>query len=259
MTFKIASWNINSIRKGAKEALIFFCELENPDIICLQETKCTGKDGEIFFNGNKLLDIYKYRYWNNSIKGHHGTAVFSKTEPKCVSYSVPDMEHCSGRVVLLEYDNFTLLNTYVPNTGTGTLAEENRKEWHKGLLKWLKEIALSKKLFIWCGDLNVVREPKLDTSHQKYRLQNNSRSYGGMKIFEYEHLCEYLNLGFHDIFRTMFPETQSFTWFSTRNDKVGWRLDYFITNDMSKIGNIVHCEKFESCVSDHAPLFIELY
>lgn len=256
---KIVSWNVNSIRKGINEALTLFCELENPDIICFQETKCTGKDGEIFFKNNKLSDTYKFRYWNDSIKGHHGVAIFSKTEPKEIYYSVPDMEHCSGRVVLLEYDNFTILNTYVPNTGTGILAEEKREEWHRGLLWWLEERIISKKLLIWCGDLNVVREPKLDTSHQKYRLKDNKKSYGGMKIFEYEHLCEYLNMGLYDVFRIMFPETQSFTWFSNFNDKVGWRLDYFITNDITKIKNIVHCEKFDKLVSDHAPLFINLY
>jgi exodeoxyribonuclease III len=255
---KIVSWNVNSIRKGVTEALIFFCESENPDIICFQETKCTGKDGEIFFRDNKLLDTYKYRYWNDSIKGHHGVAIFSKTEPIETSYNIPDMEHCSGRVILLEYDTFTLLNTYVPNTGTGTVAEEKRKKWHEGLLNWLKERTISKKFLIWCGDLNVVREPILDTSHKKYRLKDNSKSYGGMKIFEYEHLCEYLNLGLYDIFRTMFPETQSFTWFSNYNDKVRWRLDYFFTNDMTKIENIVHCKKFGKEVSDHSPLFISL-
>lgn len=255
---KIASWNVNSIRKGVEDALNLFCELENPDIICFQETKCTGKDGEIHFKSSKLLETYKYRYWNDSIRGHHGVAIFSKTEPKEIIYDIPEMDHCSGRVILLEFDNFTLLNTYVPNTGTGIIAENKRNDWHAGLLEWLKERTLSEKLFIWCGDLNVVREPKLDTSHQKYRLKNNKNSYGGMKIFEYEHLCEYLELGLHDIFRTFFPETQSFTWFSTRNDKVGWRLDYFITNDITSIKNIVHCEKFDKEVSDHVPLFIVL-
>jgi exodeoxyribonuclease III len=256
---KIASWNVNSIRKGVNDTLNLFCETENPDIICFQETKCTGKDGEIFFKSSKLSNIYKFRYWNDSVKGHHGVAIFSKIEPKEISYCVPDMEHCLGRVVLLEYDTFTLLNTYVPNTGTGTLAEEKREKWHQGLLKWLEERTISKKLLIWCGDLNVVREPTLDTSHKKCRLNDNKKSYGGMKIFEYEHLCEYLNLGLCDVFRTMFPDIPSFTWFSARNNKVGWRLDYFITNDMTKIKSIVHSQKLDESVSDHVLLFICLY
>lgn len=256
---KIASWNVNSIRKGVKDTLSDYCSDIKPDIICFQETKCTGKDGESFFKNSDLTKIYPYRYWNDSIKGHHGVAVWSKIKPINIYNALPDMEHCKGRIVCLEFDDFTLLNTYVPNTGTGEEAEKRREQWHKGLLNWLTKRIKDEKLLIWCGDLNVVREPNLDTSHQIKRNKNNKNSYGGMKIFEYEQLCEYLDLGIHDVFRTFNPNIKSFTWFSTRNSNVGWRLDYFMTNKISSIQNIIHCDKPHSLsISDHTMLYIIL-
>jgi exodeoxyribonuclease III len=255
---KILSWNVNSIRKNILESLIYIDSVECPDILCFQETKCTEKDGEKFFKEHPLTKKYPYRYWNDSIRGHYGVSVWCKKSPINVFKEIIEMPHCSGRVLLLEFEEFTLLNTYVPNTGMGENAELRRTEWHNGIYKWLLQRIEDDKFFIWCGDLNVVREPELDTSHLKYRKKNNKDNCGGMKIFEYEQLCEYLNLGLFDVFRTLNEDVKSFTWYSNFNNKVGWRLDYFLVNDIDKIKNIVHLKKFDKSVSDHSPLYIQL-
>lgn len=254
---KIVSWNVNSIRKGVIESLVEFCNTEEPDIICFQETKCTKVDGELYFLSVKdLTKKYPYRCWNDSQKGHFGVSVWSKIEPNEVSLQIKDMEYCQGRVILLEFDNFTLLNTYVPNTGTGEAAEVRRTLWHRGLINYLEKRMKDSKNFIWCGDLNVVREPSIDTSHKKIRIKDNSKSPGGMKIFEYEQFCEYLKLGLVDVFRYFHKDVKSFTWHSFFNNNVGWRLDYFITNNIDNVKEIVHYKKFDKGVSDHSPLYI---
>ena len=72
---KIISWNVNGIRAAIKKGFYDFMENENPDIICLQETKAHKDQVDL-----KLPD-YPYQFWNSAIKkGYSGTAIFSKVE-----------------------------------------------------------------------------------------------------------------------------------------------------------------------------------
>ena len=160
-----------------------------------------------------------------------------------------------GRVLILEFEELTLLNTYVPNTGRGEIAEDHRKVWHNALITWLADRFEEDKLFVWCGDLNVVSEPELDTSHHKVRPK---KPIAGLKQFEKDHFDEYIELGLVDVFRTLYPDTISYTWFSPRNQEVGWRLDYFLVNDISRIEDVIHNEKLSSTVSDHTWIMITI-
>lgn len=263
MSFKIVSWNVNSIRKGVHDTLVELSENQSPDIICFQETKATGPDAEKYFANSDLKNIYPYRYWNDSVSGQAGVAVWSKVKPLNVFTEVPRLFHLKeGRILILEFDTFILLNTYVPNTGRGEIAENERKVWHNAIISWLSSQldtcgtdTDTDKFLIWCGDLNVVREPALDTTHHKVVPKKPS---AGMKQFERDHLAEYLDLGLNDVFRSMYPDKKSYTWFSPRIYGVGWRLDYFLVNDMSKIEDIFHNEKLDSKISDHTWIMLTL-
>src|SRR6266568_2281882 len=71
-TFKIISWNVNGIRASIKKGFIEYIKKENPDIVCLQETKA--------IQGQAQIDLPDYtEYWNSAErKGYSGTAIFSK-------------------------------------------------------------------------------------------------------------------------------------------------------------------------------------
>jgi len=246
MALKIVSWNVNSIRKGVYDELLKLDNEHSPDIICFQETKATGYDAEQFFKDKEILSNYPYRYWNDSVSGQAGTSIWSKIEPLKIIYDIPR---------IFQLKNVTLLNTYVPNTGRGEIAEEQRKVWHNAIIDWLAEQFEKDKLFIWCGDLNVVSEPDLDTSHHKVRPKKPS---AGLKEFEKKHFDEYIDLGLSDAFRTLYPDTVSYTWYSPRNISVGWRLDYFLVNNMSKVKDVIHNKKLPPTVSDHVPIILIL-
>ena len=73
---KLISWNVNGIRAVLKKGFYDFLEEQNPDIICIQETKAHKEQVDI------ELPNYQYQFWNSAIKkGYSGTAVFSKVEP----------------------------------------------------------------------------------------------------------------------------------------------------------------------------------
>ena len=240
---KIVSWNVNSIRKGVYDQLLKLANEQSPDVICFQETKATGHDAEQFFREKEesdegLLHLYPYRYWNDGVGGQAGVAIWSKIKPVKITYEVPRIYRLKeGRIIIAEFENLTLLNTYVPNTGRGEVAEDQRKVWHNAIVAWLTDQFEKDQLLVWCGDLNVVSEPALDTSHHKVRPK---KPIAGLKQFEKDNFDEYIELGLSDAYRTLYPDTISYTWFSPRNQGVGWRLDYFLVNDMSKVEDVVH-------------------
>ena len=164
---KIVSWNINGIRSNIicdgkfsgrlneypKSNLKNLIDKHNPDIICFQETKC-GLD-----TGEKInVEMYPYRYWNESKgegkrgKGYSGTAIWSKIKPKNVYNSYNDFVNNHGRFQLIEFTNFSLINIYVPNSGTNF--EYRTNIWDKSIKKLIDDYK-SKPLII-TGDFNVV-------------------------------------------------------------------------------------------------------
>lgn len=250
---KIISWNCNSIRKGIMNELYEVIESEDPDIICFQETKGKGEDIEKYLKDYEIVtQTYKYRYYNDSTKGQAGVCLFSKVEPISVEYTIPGMFFLSdGRIIIANFKDFILLNTYVPNTGRGVIAENMRMTWHTSIMEWLIK-NITKSFLVWCGDLNVVREPSLDTTHHKAR--KIGKNLAGLKHFEKEHLDEYFKLGLVDTFRELHPNQRSYTFFSnfsTETNIIGWRLDYFLVNDISKVKDIKINNKLHKMISDH--------
>jgi len=254
---KICSWNVNSIRKGVKEELYSLINNENPDIICFQETKCTKEAGELYFVDETLLESYPYRYWNDSVSGQAGVSIWSNVKPINVYYEIPRLYQLKeGRIIIMEFEDMILVNTYVPNTGR-EIAENYRNVWHNSLMNWIPEQINNSKFFVWCGDLNVVSEPSLDTSHHETRNTKN-KDIAGLKQFEKDHFDEYISLGLIDVFRTLYPDTVSFTWFSNFHTHVGWRLDYFLVNNISKVKDIIHNKRLSKSISDHTWIILEV-
>ena len=133
-TFKIIAWNVNGIRAlTKKENLQEYLDTHKPHIFCMGETKLSCPD---VLEKKKLKDSisgYKYRYFSTCIrkKGYSGTSIWSKKEPKNVSYGLGIDEHDQeGRVITLEFDKFFLVHVYTPNSGQALARLDYRvKKW----------------------------------------------------------------------------------------------------------------------------------
>src|SRR3989338_2621013 len=76
MSMKLISWNVNGIRAILKKNFLQFVKKEDPDVLCLQETKAHPDQVD------KILEQYPHHMWCSAEKkGYSGTAVFSKTKP----------------------------------------------------------------------------------------------------------------------------------------------------------------------------------
>ena len=121
---KLISWNVNGIRAVLKKGFRQFLEAEQPDILCLQETRAEA---------SQVLDPLWHSdynaFWNAAEKkGYSGTAIFSKTKPLTVSLGLGVKQHDrEGRVITAEYERFYLVNVYVPNSGRELARLEYRR------------------------------------------------------------------------------------------------------------------------------------
>lgn len=221
---ELISWNVNGLRAAMKKGFAEFLESQNPDVICLQETKMQREQADFDFPGY-------HEFWNSAEKkGYSGTAIFTKTEPLSVSYGIDIAEHdTEGRVITAEYDDFYLVDVYTPNSQRELTRLEYRMTWEDAFREFLGELK-SKKPVIVCGDMNVA--------HKVIDLKN-SKSNVGNAGFTYEErgkMTELLASGFIDSFRHLYPDKEdAYTWWSymgqARAKNVGWRIDYFLVSE----------------------------
>ena len=259
-TIKIIHWNVNGFRPLLKkDELDKLIKEENPDFICINETKI---DYDVLksMNLSKLFeDKHKYKsYWNCSIekKGYAGTAILTKYSPISVSYGMNIKKHDKeGRMITLEYDKFYLVACYTPNAGEGLKRVDYRvKEWDKDFFEYINGLK-NKKDVIFTGDLNVARE-NIDIFDPK-----GKEKLPGFSKMEKESFNNFLSQGFVDTFRDLHPKEQKYSFFSKRTkgkeSNKGWRLDYFIINKDAKNievkeSNMLDKDKYNA--SDHIPI-----
>jgi len=249
---KIISWNVNGIRAVLKKGFLEFISKENPDIICIQETKASPEQVDL------NLENYPYKYWNSAIKkGYSGTAIFSKIKPIAIENDLKIEKHDQeGRVICFELDDYYLVTVYTPNSKRDLSRLNYRyKEWDIDFLKYLQKLE-SKKPVIFCGDLNVAHK-EIDLKNPK----NNKRN-AGFTTEERTGFENYMQTDFIDTFRMFNQDPNHYTWwsymFNSRAKNVGWRIDYFCVS--SAIQNKIKSSIIlpEIMGSDHAPILIEI-
>ncbi len=263
---KLYSWNVNGIRavlnKGTFQT---FIEKEQPDILCLQETKAKQDQVEI-----DLPDYHEY--WNSADKaGYSGTAIFSKTKPLQVingftddiakkyslagdSYGDPTKE---GRVISAEFDDFWVVTVYTPNAkGDLSRLELRHKQWDPAFLEHIKSLEQSKPV-LFSGDLNVAHN-EIDLANPKPNIGKH-----GFTKEEREGFDNFEKAGLFDTFRTLHPDQEAaFTWWThwanARARNVGWRIDYWVASDSLK-DRIKNAQIHSDILgSDHCPVSIEV-
>jgi exodeoxyribonuclease-3 len=248
---KLISWNVNGLRAVLKKTFLEFLQHEKPDILCLQETKCTGEDVEPIWPS-------EYRaYWNCAQKkGYSGTAILTRHEPLNVGCGIGSDNHdTEGRVLTAEYSDFFLVNVYVPNSKRDLSRLDYRQEWDREFLAYLKILERSKPV-IFCGDMNVAHTP-LDLARPK-----GNEGTHGFTPQERSGFQAFVDAGFVDSFRVFEPAGGHYSWWSVmsgaRAKNIGWRIDYFLVSAALRPrlkSAFIRCEVMGS---DHCPVGIEL-
>lgn len=247
---KLISFNVNGFRAVRGKGFDEFFYNEDADFFCLQETKM--QEGQTDFSPEGYYCYYNYA----EKKGYSGTAIFAKREPISVRYGIGIEKHDNeGRVITLEYNDFFLVNFYVPNSQRELARLPYRMEWENDVREYLVSLDKIKPVII-CGDLNVA--------HNEIDLKNpqSNRMSAGFSDAEREKFSALLDAGFSDTFRTLYPDTVKYSWWSymfrAREKNAGWRIDYFLVSDriMDKVRDSFIMNEIMG--SDHCPVGIEV-
>lgn len=259
----ILSWNVNGLRSFIKHdsainnnnsILKQIIQRRNVDVCCLQETKIQESHVSELDQYLRLNYDINQIYWSCSVarKGYSGTAIiiFNTENTKNiknlqVSYGIGDeIADKEGRVITLEGDNFTLINTYVPNSGDKLVRLQYRIEsWDSKLASHINRLIEKRRdkqiPLILAGDLNVAH------THLDYynSCDVRTRFQPGLTPEEQNSFTNKLlkECGLIDTFRTQYPDTTQYSWFNPRMgdkgriNRMGMRIDYILTTPVVPI------------------------
>jgi exodeoxyribonuclease-3 len=246
---EIMSWNVNGLRACMNKGFMNFVKEEDPDIICLQETKMQKEQADFKMDGY-------HEYWNSAEKkGYSGTAIFTKEEPVDVVYGMEIEEHShEGRTITAEYRDFYLVCVYTPNSQAELVRLDYRLRFEDDLRQYLLNLHKKKPVII-CGDMNVAHKP-IDIRNPKENIGNPGYSYE-----ERGKMTELLSSGFIDTFRYFYPEKKdAYSWwsyrFQSRDKNIGWRIDYFLVTEdfIDHVSDSKILDNIQG--SDHCPVEI---
>ena len=245
---KLISWNVNGLRACMGKGFLDFVAAEQPDMLCLQETKMQPGQADVPLEGG-------YReYWNSAEKkGYSGVALFTKTEPQSVTYGLGIEEHDhEGRVITADYGEFYLVTVYTPNSQNELKRLDYRMTWEDAFREYLVKLDAEKPVIV-CGDMNVAHE-EIDLKNPKTNRRN-----AGFTDEERGKMTELLAAGFTDTFPTL---EGVYSWWSyrfhAREKNAGWRIDYFLVSN--RFAQRVKDARILTDVfgSDHCPVLIEI-
>ena len=247
---KFISWNVNGLRACVGKGFSDIFKQLDADFFCLQETKMQAGQLDLEFEGYTS-------YWNYADKkGYSGTAIYTRHNPLSVTYGIGIDEHDhEGRVITLEMEEFYLVCVYVPNAQDGLKRLDYRMTWEDDFLAYIKALD-EKKPVIVCGDLNVAHE-EIDLKNPKTNRMNP-----GFTDEERGKFTTWLNNGFTDTFRHLYPEQVTYSWwsyrFKAREKNTGWRIDYFVTAE--RLNERIADAKIHTEIlgSDHCPVELDL-
>lgn len=251
---RIYSWNVNGIRAIEKKGFLQWILEEQPDILCIQETKIQLDQIE-----SKLNNIEGYEAYFSCAekKGYSGVVTYTKEEPISISYGIGiERFDSEGRILICEYSNFILFNIYFPNGQSSEERLNYKLEFYDALFKYCDELKNKGKKIIICGDYN--------TAHNEVDLKNpkaNSKVSGFLPI-ERRWMDYIIERGYIDTFRYLHPEEIKYSWwsyrFNARKNNAGWRIDYhFVSENM--IEDVQGAEILNEVIgSDHCPVVLIL-
>lgn len=252
---KLVSYNVNGIRAAIKKDFIGWLKEYDPDIIGLQEVKSSMQQVDI-----SLFEDLGYEvYWHDAVKkGYSGVATLTKLKPKEIHYGMGIQKYDDeGRILRLDFDDFSFVNTYFPSGTTGEIRQAFKYEFLDDLFGYSLDLRKSNPELVWSGDYNICHK-----SIDIHDPVSNKKSSGFLPD-ERAWMDKFTDSGFDDSFRLIHPNIpHQYTWWSyranSRSNNKGWRIDYHMTTPglRERINNTAILSDAKH--SDHCPILIEI-
>jgi len=261
---RIATWNVNSVRTRLEQVLAWL-EQEQPEVLCLQETKVTD---ELF--PQAAFEARGYRVAISGQKAYNGVAILSRLPLEDVQIGFdallpndPDAPGLSEqkRVISALIEGVRVLNLYVPNGSSLTSEKYAYKlEWLACLQRYLAAQEQQGDPLCMVGDFNIGPEAR--------DLPDPERLSGGIMASDAERAALQTALAerLSDVFRVFEPDSGHWSWWDYRSGAwdrdQGWRIDHiYLSEELldCATGCVIHkATRGNEQPSDHAPVVVNL-
>jgi exodeoxyribonuclease-3 len=224
---KITTWNVNGIRAALGKNLKPWVLENAPDVLCLQEIKARPQQLTAEQQDFPGYDIV----WNPAQRpGYSGVATFSRLAPAAVEIGLGEERFdIEGRAICTRQADFLLYNIYFPNGQRSQERVGYKLDFYARLLDICDRLLGSGENIIITGDFNTAHMP-IDLANPK---ENETNS--GFLPEERAWVDRYLEHGFVDVYRRLYPEQEQYTWWTyrmgARQRNIGWRIDYFLVSE----------------------------
>jgi len=251
---RITSWNVNGIRAAMSKGLKEWVLTDSPDVLCLQEIKATPQQ---LTDEQKDFPGYIVN-WNPAVKlGYSGVATFSKKDniEPIIGFNESRFD-VEGRIIRTRYDDILLFNVYFPNGQRGHDRLQYKLDFYARLLEICDLLHSRGEKIIITGDFNTAHMP-IDLRNPKENVNTS-----GFMPEERAWVDKYLEHGFVDIYRYLYPERVQYTWWTyrlnARQRNIGWRIDYFLVSNslIPRVKDVVIHDGISG--SDHCPVTLEI-
>lgn len=262
---RITTWNVNGLRAALNKGFLGWLEAEQPDVVCLQEVRARPEQIDAA-HLQRLASLYAYIYWNPAQRpGYSGVAMLAKDAPLDTRLGLDDERFdIEGRVAAARLPGLEqaggppvrLFGIYFPNGGRDLERVPYKLDFYAHLLQVCDTLHARGEQVILCGDFN--------TAHREIDLRNprsNQKSTGFLPE-ERAWIDRYLEHGFVDVYRQLYPQRVQYTWWAqyanARANNVGWRLDYFLLSTAlaDRVQDVIIHDEIMG--SDHCPVTLVL-
>jgi exodeoxyribonuclease-3 len=252
--FRIIQTNLNGVRSAAKKGWLEWVAQQNADVVCVQELKARDADLDDAMRAPGGL-IGHFHYAERP--GYSGVGLYSRRAPDRVvaGLGIADID-AEGRYLQADFGDLSVVSIYMPSGTSSPERLQIKFDFMARFIPRLVELARSGRHVVLCADWNVAHKP-IDLKNWKSNQKNS-----GFLPEERAWLDGVIDtLGYVDVFRTLDPRPERYTWWSNRGQayakNVGWRLDYQLATpafaQLARATEIYTAQRF----SDHAPVTID--
>jgi exodeoxyribonuclease-3 len=255
VTFRLATWNVNSLKVRLPHLLDWLVRVQ-PDAVCLQETKTEDMSFPL-----AAIEAAGYRVVYSGQKTYNGVAILARAPIAAETRGIPDFADDPRRVIAATVGDVRVICLYAPNgQEPGSEKYAYKLRWYEALTAWLAKELKERSNLAVLGDLNIA--PEARDVHDPKRWE------GKIHFSEPERAAfrALIALGFKDAFRLFDQPEKQFTWWDYRLAAFprGWglRIDHILLSPEL----VKHCKACSIDVeprklerpSDHAPVIADL-
>lgn len=251
---KIISYNVNGIRAALKKGFVDWLQQENPDIVCIQETKAQENqiDSELF----KTLGYYSY-WFSAQKKGYSGVGILTKIKPDHVEKGMRISQYdIEGRMIRIDIGDISIASIYHPSGTSGDIRQAFKMQWLEDFLDFVENLRKEKKNLILGGDFNIAHK-EIDI-HDPVGNKDNS----GFLPEERAWIDRFIAHNYIDTFRYFHEDVAKYSWwtyrFQARSRNKGWRIDYFFVTKAMETKLIDAEILVDVYHSDHCPILLTI-